>query len=102
MDVIWQAFQSEDPFAPIQKAPWTYLGRDWMDCAANAQSAVNEVCEDYFDDGVWDEWFGLDSTCAEVLVEVTVPASIGGVCRVDLERVTKAQAARVDDPRSGK
>ena len=100
IDIVWQAFQPEDPYSPINDKPWTYLAPDWAEAFDNTSGLIRDICEDYFDDEVWDSYFGLEHTDGAVLFEIQAPDKLKGTWLVQLTRATKASANRIDDPRA--
>jgi hypothetical protein len=97
VSVRWSAFLSEDedletPFADNHEI---LLSGDWADCAGNGESAVGDICELYFGESEWNELWGTEATCADVVVEVHGPASIAGRYAVELRRVIQASARKL-------
>ncbi len=99
-DIRWQAFGIEEPFTPITPFEQQAILDDWYD-EGHAEAAVNQICERYFsaDDAHWTERFGDDLSC-EILVVVRLPQSLAGAYNVEIERVIRARAAPIQDPRA--
>lgn len=100
--IRWSATHEEDvgfenPFAVDMD---TILFGSWADCPDNGDGAVKDCLEDYFDEYVWLEEFGNNDTQGTVLVEVQLPLSIAGRYEVNLERVVKAHATKLETARA--
>lgn len=91
VEIFWSA-HCDGSF--IAKDQTTLLPGLWADCEDNAESAVVDICEEFFDRHVWDAWIGLDDDDWSVTVIIHSPASIAGDYFVSLERVTKAHARK--------
>lgn len=89
IDVIWSA-DYEGCF--IAKRNTTLLP-PWADSVLNGESAVQNICQDFFTSAVWEEWIGDDPDWT-ITLEIHTPPSIAGSYEVELERVTKASAKR--------
>lgn len=74
----------------------TAIMPSWADCEGNAESVVNDICEDFFTDALWLEFAGDDiGDGLDVVVRVTAPPSIAGDYQVGLDRPIKARAHRM-------
>lgn len=96
VDIEWSASHEYGDMGGVADKQTTILSGAWADCEANAESAVNDIVEDFFRcDREWREEFGDDDDSDRILVCVYSPPSIAGEYRVDLERVIKARATKV-------
>lgn len=91
VEIVWSA-DSDGIF--IAKRHTTLLLGSWADCESNGETAVNDICDDFFTARIWEEWIGMDDDSWTINVEIHSPSSIAGIYEVELERVTKSSARK--------
>lgn len=97
--VTWMAAQEDDAdFLGGTGEQQTVLTGAWADQERNGPTVASTICEEYFDDSTWDEWFGMDASDVQVRFQVLSPSSVAGNYAVNLRRLTAATAKRLPDP----
>lgn len=97
LEMRWSAYPEDDKDRLSPLVPDTIsLMPPWADLADNGPAAVERALSDYIGESEWEEWFGNDATLALIEVDVHGPPSIAGAYTVDLARVVKATAKRVE------
>lgn len=95
--VTWLAAQEDDAdFIGGSGEQQTLLQGGWANVKGNGTSVAKWICEDYFDDTVWDEWWGMDSTDVTVRFKILSPPANSGDYAVHLRRVTRAEAEAIE------
>lgn len=87
VSVIWKATETHTETVLVDGCE-TILSGEWANCEDNAESAVQECCEDYFRGS---EYADLE----DISVTVTDPASISGLYEVSLRRIVKATVIKM-------
>ena len=82
----------EHPFAPIATNHETILHGFWAEIEGNGADVAKDVCENYFDEETWADYFGEDQIEGGVLLTITSPAPCVGTYQVSMERVVRARA----------
>jgi hypothetical protein len=101
-DVVWSAFSYGDPWSREVDKAVTFLP-PWAGVASNGAHVAMVVVQDYCMGDWWTQHIGNEVTEAEMLVQIHEPAAVAGFYRVELERVTKAQARPMQgDPRDAR
>jgi hypothetical protein len=99
-DIIFNIYQPEDPFHRETSRPETIiLHGSWMDFEGEGVNIAARVCEDWFDDNTWSQYFGDDIEAA-ALVEIIEPVINAGFYEVSMTRRVTATAIKTEDPRS--
>lgn len=97
VEMRWSAYPEgdKDRFGPLV-ADMISLMPPWADIADNGPAAVERAITDYIGEAEWEEWFGNDATLELIEVDVHGPPAIAGPYTVDLARVVKATAKRIE------
>lgn len=98
VSICWTAAHEDDtefdnPFASKHE---TILRGEWADCSENGEAAVRDVMEDYFGEIEWNDQFADDWNSGAVVVEIHSPPSIAGRYAVDLEKIVRAHARKLE------
>lgn len=97
LEMRWSAHSDDDEDRRFQLVMDTIsIMPPWADIADNGPAAVERALSDYIGETEWEEWFGNDATLAWIEVEVQGPPSIAGAYTVELARVVKATAAKIE------
>lgn len=100
ISIFWNA-RHEDSEKLFFTRDTEYLAGDWAECDANAESAVNDLVENWFSREDWSELIGGCDDTANIVVTVSAPPVLTGIYEVTVELVVKARARRVQ-PESGR
>ena len=97
VELRWSATHEDDAdFVGCLVRDTETLLNAWAGLGVNAEAAVEKAVAMYFGSSDWDEAFGIEADSVTVLVEVHSPPEVAGKYRVDLERVTKGNAKRLE------
>lgn len=87
VSVIWTATEANTETVLVDGCE-TILSGEWANCEDNAESTVQECCEDYFRGSEYED-------LEDISVTVTAPASIAGPYEVLLRRIVKATVIKM-------